>query len=919
MLSEKNKNIKSTVSRETAKSNTATVSLIAKHYKECVEKRGLDPRWVTANCFSIDKETAIKKLGYPNILSGGIWLEGEQGIGHFKPDIPWKIKNEKTGKKKLTKYINSQNYDAFLPKNPDDKEYWINLEGLKLKCIIINNHPYVLATEGVFKAIASCSNGVPCVGLLGVEMGLTSSKDDPQGKRYLVSVLEMLVKAGIGIIIAFDADAATKKEVRSAQYRLAQQLKKFNIPVYSITGMWEVDESFENKNKGIDDFIMNHGGEEFRKLVAQAETIEKWEQQFKDEEDENKVDESQRGIAKLLSEKYRVRLAWHIDNQCWYFYNYKTNGLWEKLSKEQLAQLVTVEVDNIATKPKSYSFIESVIKFLRNALAIPEWKETKGLIPLEDCVVRISDQKILEHSPGYRFLWQLPYKWSDRKKGCEPIKQWFAETMKNDYLLIESLLAYLKAIVCGRSDYHRFLECIGEEGTGKSTYLSIARWVVGKDNTAITSLKNLENNKFETASFYGKKLVLITDADKYKGDVSTLKALTGKDPIRNEEKGKQQKKGFVFGGMVGIAGNQPIQSSDGGLLRRRISLMFRNKLNPEDQRDLEEEFKTYLAGLLEEILSIPDQRMWELVKCTEKFVPSLRNSTNNVLLETNNVASWFDENIILKSEKKVYVGTLKHSSEDRLYSSYYEYSLSVNEKKDEILKVGQFGKLLKRLIENELKLDGVTHGRDSQGSYIKGISIRTDVNKHDIRPISGLTVANNTFHTEKEEKMPESDGCNDRTVTVETPTHDSFDSNDSYFENKDNKKEKEKNNNFDITSEEKLEENASFPSKLSSERDTAISEPSQMTDEPITDPPPPNTHSQQFSTTDDPWNDGSTGLKVGDTVVYCGETPHLKWQYAGILKVNSFDNSYVTCRKPDGSYTSWIDPSELRLVSPLKQ
>jgi phage/plasmid-associated DNA primase len=52
----------------------------------------------------------------------------------------------------------------------------------------------------------------------------------------------------------------------------------------------------------------------------------------------------------------------------------------------------------------------------------------------------------------------------------------------------------------------------------------------------VTTLEQLEKNRFETAAIYGKKLLLITDSDKYGGEVSTLKAITGGDPIRFEKK-----------------------------------------------------------------------------------------------------------------------------------------------------------------------------------------------------------------------------------------------------------------------------------------------------------------------------------------------------------------------------------------------
>ena len=185
---------------------STTSRLYTKHHKALVEVRKLDARWIEANCRSIPAQEATQRLGY-TAKSGGILLEG-QGIQiQLKSDKPWKAE----GQKKAAKYRSPLGeYDAMLPIHPDDQNYWTDLEVLKANSYQVDDHPCIVITEGFFKAIAGCSNNVPTIALLGVEMGLTSSKADVQGKRYLVPALEKLARAGFGFIIAFDADCATK-------------------------------------------------------------------------------------------------------------------------------------------------------------------------------------------------------------------------------------------------------------------------------------------------------------------------------------------------------------------------------------------------------------------------------------------------------------------------------------------------------------------------------------------------------------------------------------------------------------------------------------------------------------------------------------------------------------------------------------
>ncbi len=230
------------------------VGLSAQHRQQCCgtdiskKERGLAPEWIEANCRSLDIGEATELLRYP-ARSGGIAIEGANGQCQLRPDKPW---GGKPGKK-APKYRTAagDEYTALLPKHPTDKNYWLDIEALRQRCYSINGHPYLVVTEGGFKAIALCSNSIPAIALLGVEMGLTPASDDPQGKRYLVPELERFARQGFGFILAFDADTYTKKPVKQALIKLASQLQKFKVPVYNLPE-WD-----ENDGKGVDDYIQN--------------------------------------------------------------------------------------------------------------------------------------------------------------------------------------------------------------------------------------------------------------------------------------------------------------------------------------------------------------------------------------------------------------------------------------------------------------------------------------------------------------------------------------------------------------------------------------------------------------------------------------------------------------------------------------
>jgi putative DNA primase/helicase len=150
-----------------------------------------------------------------------------------------------------------------------------------------------------------------------------------------------------------------------------------------------------------------------------------------------------------------------------------------------------------------------------------------------------------------RALWGVALTWSLYfnylpKAQCSTIQSWL-DQMVGDEGTVQLLKALMAATLRGPAKYQKFLHFIGPGGTGKSTFIRLEK------NTISTNLKQLEQNRFEAATLYGKRLALITDSDKYGGSINVLKALTGQDPIRLERKHIQQSGSFIFGGLVVMA------------------------------------------------------------------------------------------------------------------------------------------------------------------------------------------------------------------------------------------------------------------------------------------------------------------------------------------------------------------------------
>jgi hypothetical protein len=188
--------------------------------------------------------------------------------------------------------------------------------------------------------------------------------------------------------------------------------------------------------------------------------------------------------------------------------------------------------------------------------------------------------------------------------------------------------------------------------------------------------------------------------------------------------------------MVIVSANEPIQSSDytSGLERRRLTIPFTHQVEQKKRRDLDVEFKPYLAGLLEWVLTMPDEQVAEFVRNTSESVFALKNWKVDTLLDTNPLADWFDSCLALVVGEKTYVGDSRGRTDLYLYASYCDYMAGSGNK---AVSGKRFSNLLQDLAVNQLGFKSVKKARDRNGSYFPNLVIRTGKYAMLPRPITG--------------------------------------------------------------------------------------------------------------------------------------------------------------------------------------
>jgi putative DNA primase/helicase len=451
---------------------------------------------------------------------------------------------------------------------------------------------------------------------------------------------------------------------------------------------------------------------------------------------------SQAHLAAALAQDAKGQLAYDLGRQAWMAYGH---GLWKPLETERVTQQIMACMDTVLQRDYTWHACAGVEHLLRARLAQSVPLETPGWLPFQNGALCLATMQLHPHSPERPFTWQLPHAY-DPQATCPQTQAWLHETVGGAHDQVQVLRAYAKAVVTRRVDLQRYLETLGPGGTGKGTYTRLLMALVGCENTVATELKHLEANRFELSQLRGKVLMVITDAERYSGPVNALKAITGQDFVRMEEKFKAQRT-EVAPVMVVVAANEPVQSADytSGLVRRRLAMTFRQR--PAVPRDLlswhagawQGELAPEIPGVLNWVLALPDAQMEALLQQTTTLVPSLQATWAQSLVDTNPLAEWANQALLRDTRTDAeghpmavvnvgrahkLDGTNGYEHQDRWL--YPHYRAWVDDTGGKPLSSRRFTGLLRDLFENQLCLDGVEHRDDNKGSRFCGLRLRTD-------------------------------------------------------------------------------------------------------------------------------------------------------------------------------------------------
>jgi len=306
---------------------------------------------------------------------------------------------------------------------------------------------------------------------------------------------------------------------------------------------------------------------------------------------------------------------------------------------------------------------------------------------------------------------------------------------------INYIYCILYSILTNRIHNQVFILIKGDGSTGKSTLANLFIALVGPFNTVTTTLTSLSKDTFEVSNLSNKKLIIINDAELYKGDISILKQVVGLDLLPGREKHKQGSEEIEAEGMVVILSNHFLHlNDDTSALSRRQRILTTDKIHKGisnlinyRKNKISGEFVEELPSLIHYLIDMDPNKVDNTIRDIS-MVPSLLPVYETMEMNQDPL-SYFIKHHCIKG-KGSYIGnaakTPKELSESEhrmlLYPAYLSFCKRFN-----ILAYYNHNSFTESFIRVAIR-NGyeIRKTRHSNGIYLHGVLLKTDFYTADV-------------------------------------------------------------------------------------------------------------------------------------------------------------------------------------------
>jgi len=518
----------------------------------------------------------------------------------------------------------------------------------------------VYITEGELKALALSQLNLGAVGIGGVWCGCKKQSNE------LIDDLARIKLEKRKALIVFDYDpkAETRRHVDAARKKLAKALRKLGAEVYTVC----LPPGPNGSKQGVDDFLVAHGADAFRKLVEEAEPVPDT-QLYPLHKPSGRTDAA--NAARLVEsfgneirwvgpwDKFLVwdGKRWRIDQALLIeaFGKRVAKGLWRELAES--AQRQNANRDNVSAM---YSFVRAsnnlngirgMVSLARSepgvAIGVDELDADPWLLNVQNGTIDLRTGVLREHRPE-DFITKLAPVFFDSEAHCPVWLDFLATVFANDDVLISYMQRLVGYSLTGVTEEHILPFLYGVGANGKSTFCELLMKQMGPDYAMkappdLLMAKRGESHPTERADLYGKRLVACIETEAGRKMAEALvKELTGGDRVRARRM-REDFWEFVPTHHVWLSSNYKpvVQGTDHGIWRR-IKLIPFDVVIPDAKQDkkLPAKLEAELSGILN--WAIAGCLDWQANGMCEPEIVS--GATTEYRAEMDDIGQFIDEN-----------------------------------------------------------------------------------------------------------------------------------------------------------------------------------------------------------------------------------------------------------------------------------
>jgi len=481
---------------------------------------------------------------------------------------------------------------------------------------------------------------------------------------------------GRDVIIAYDPDQAGIEYARAAGDNLHPVAKSVRIiewPDY----MGKLDDGTwpEKHGQDLTDFFVKHGRtlDDWQKLVDRAP-------KYNPENPAAPLPVEAREFFELNPDTgrwtYRPRwLANRILKDIPLMYDPKTGVLykwggryWEEFFEDQVKKKCLLYLGDESKRDR---ITDAAFQALLMA-TMPHGREVNDnldLVCINNGMLDLDKLELRKHQQDYYATYQLDVDFDpESEKKCLRWIQYLEETIQDEEQIMQAQ-EFAGYCLTRQTKYGKALFLLGPGNDGKSLFLKILRHMIGPQNCAATSFRDIED-QFYRSALYGKLLNISTEVGSKALESMYFKAIVTGDPISAAFKNRDPFEFTPFCKLAFAANRLPrvLDNSD-GFYRRVLPIDFKRQFwGKADDKGLE---KT-LLGELSEIF------VWSLVglhRLWDQDSFSLCDHTDELMLGfkrlNNPILCFVEECCILPIEDDD--PAVYQVEKDTLYKRYTKY------------------------------------------------------------------------------------------------------------------------------------------------------------------------------------------------------------------------------------------------------